>query len=95
MKYLAFWEYDPEDLEKARVKWMKFGEVAEKKPELFPKSISKSYAMFEGHSGFQLFEADDPKQLVAMMMYYTPEAEFRFIPIVELKEASEVIEKLK
>ena len=95
MKYIAFWEYDPKDLEKVRTKWMKFGEVAEKKPGVFPKSISKSYAMFEGHSGFQLFETDDPKQLVGMMMYYSPEAEFRFIPIIELKEASEAYEKMK
>ncbi|MCK4483909.1 MAG: DUF3303 family protein [Candidatus Thorarchaeota archaeon] len=95
MKYIAIWEYDPKDLDAVQAKWKKLKEVRKKKPELFPKSLSKAYVMFDGTAGFQLYEADSADQISGMVAYYTPEVEFRFTPITELKEAAAAYEKLK
>jgi len=95
MKYIAIWEYDPKDIDEIKVKWMKFGEARKKKPELFPKSLSKAYAMFDGYQGFQLYEANSDLQLSGMVAYYTPELEFRFIPIAEATEAIGALDKVK
>lgn len=95
MEYIGFWEYDPEDLDKVRARWLKFGEVRDKNPSLFPKSKSKAYALFEGSAGFQIYEAENAQQLTGLMMYYHPYVEWRFIPIIELREAQEAFEKMQ
>jgi hypothetical protein len=65
MKYIAIWEYDPKDLDAVQAKWKKLGEVRKKKPELFPKSLSKAYVMFDGTAGFRFTPITELKEAAA------------------------------
>ncbi|MFW9934563.1 MAG: DUF3303 domain-containing protein [Candidatus Thorarchaeota archaeon] len=93
MKYIAFWEYDPEDLDKTIEKLKEFREKIKKNPGKYAKSISPNYTMGIGFNGFQLFEADDPEQLARMVLHYRPEVTFDIVHITETKTMLKLYEK--
>jgi hypothetical protein len=90
-----FWEYSFEDHEKVMEKLKKFREIREKNPEIFPKFISKNYAMVEGPRGFQLIETENEEHLVNFVFHYQPEVWFNFEPIIEVSKSIDFYQKIK
>ena len=95
MKYIVFWEYEPQDLVKAIEKLKAFREKVKKNPEKYARSISPNYTMSIGFTGFQLFEADAPEQLARMVLHYRPEVKFEIVHITETKTMLKLYESLK
>jgi hypothetical protein len=88
MKYIAFWEARPDDMDKVIEKYnlLKSDEGLHEK---FPRCISKNFSLGGALKGFQLFETEDPEQLVNASLYYMPEVEMEFVPIVETERVIE------
>ncbi len=88
MKYIVFWEARPEDIEGVIEKYnlLKSDEGLSGK---FPRCISKNYSMGGALEGFQLFETEDPEQLINASLFYMPEVKMEFIPIVESEKVIE------
>jgi hypothetical protein len=86
MKYIVFWEYDPNEIDKAVKKLIAFRDVIKKNPESFAKPVTPNYTMSVGFKGFQLFEAENSEQLARMVLHYRPEVKFEIIPITETKK---------
>ncbi len=84
MKYIVFFETKPEHLKTAAKK------LAER-PELGVKSISEDYMILGKLKGFQLFEAEDEKELEKLVIYYMPEMEFKILPIIKVEEAIKLL----
>lgn len=89
MKHIAYWEFNPKDIEAVIKKYMAFKQLyKEGKPYhlSFPKPISPSYQVGE-MNGFQLFEVENETQIARLMAYYRPEMRWEFTPIVPAKES--------
>lgn len=94
MKYIMYWEYDPENHDKVIEKLKKFREAIKKNPDKFPKFISKNYASIDGPKGFQLIETDNEEHLANFSAYYMPEVRLAFETIIEVSKSLELFKKL-
>ena len=52
MKYIAFWEFDPEDFDKVIEKFTQIRAEREKGTEKYPKSLSEAFTMIGKSKGF-------------------------------------------
>ena len=95
MKYIMFWEFDPEKREEVIKKLDAIRKEIKEKPEKYPKFISKNYAMIDGPEGFQIVETDDPEHLSRFVLHYMPEVRFRFAPIIEVSQSVELFKSEK
>ncbi|MFX0201505.1 MAG: DUF3303 domain-containing protein [Candidatus Hodarchaeota archaeon] len=95
MKYIAFFELDPEDFEKVIEKYRQGLAEIEKGTEKYPKPLSEPYGMGGEFKGFQLYETDNPEQLVNLALYYAPEMKHKFVPIFEVAKVIELYQKTK
>ncbi len=95
MKYIMFWEFDPEKREDVIKKLEQMRKGIKDTPEKYPKFISKNYAMVDGPEGFQIVETDDPEHLSRFVLHYMPEVRFRFAPIIEVAKSVELYGKEK
>lgn len=95
MKYIAFWEFNPEDFEKVIEKFMQIRAERNTGAKKYPKSLSAAFTMVGEPKGFQLFETDDPEQLVNLSLHYVPLVKFKFIPIIESTKGVEIYHKMK
>lgn len=89
MKYLAFWEFCPEDLDKVIEKSVKSREEMKKSPGKFPEYIVPPHSIGGQMKGFSVVEAT-PEQIVNGVLYWHPELKIKYLPIIE---ASEFIEQ--
>ncbi len=90
MKYIMFWEFDPEKRDDVIKKLEQMRKGIKATPEKYPKFISKNYAMVDGPEGFQIVETDDPEHLSRFVLHYMPEVRFRFAPIIEVAKSVEL-----
>ncbi|MFW9953910.1 MAG: DUF3303 domain-containing protein [Candidatus Thorarchaeota archaeon] len=95
MKYIVFWEYDPNEIEKAVKKLKEFREEVKKEPALYAKPLTANYTMSVGFKGFQLFEAETPEQLARMVLHYRPEVKFEIVHITETKKTVNLFQEMK
>ena len=95
VKYIAFWEFDPDDFEKVTEKFLQIRAERGKENEKYPKSLSAAYTMIGKPKGFQLFETDDSEQLANLTLHYVPLVEFKFVPIIESSKGVELYQKMK
>lgn len=95
VKYIAFFELDPEDFEKVIEKYRQGLAEIEKGTEKYPKPLSEPYGMGGEFKGFQLYETDNPEQLVNLALYYAPEMKHKFVPIFEVAKVIELYQKTK
>lgn len=79
MKYILYWEIDPNRFDKAIEKLSK---VVPDESGKFPKKLSESYSLGGGFNGFRLVEAT-PEQQTNLMVNVMPEMLVKFVPIVE------------
>ena len=81
MKYIVFWEFNPEDMDKVIPLFQKMGEL--RGTADYPTGISPTYAYSGEMSGFTLYEVDDPQQITNFSLHYHPIVKFTWKPITE------------
>ena len=93
MKFIGFWEFKPEDLDKILEKRKQLFAESEKEPERFAKIIFGGFCYVGETKGFTVFETDDPEKLWNTCI--SPEVTYKFIPIVETSKAVEFLKMKK
>ncbi len=92
MKYIMYWEYNPEDMENAVKKFKEYHKEREKNPEKYQEYLSPAYAFAGQTKGFALVEAT-PKQINNVAIYWAPLLHLKYKPIVQLSTFNEEIMK--
>jgi hypothetical protein len=90
MNVIAFFEYEPEDFEKAA---KKFGEAMadrQKGSKKFPKQIFPTTALGGEYKGFVIYEDPTEEQLNNIVIHYMPEIKWKF---VQLADAAKFIDQ--
>ena len=82
MKYLVFWEFCPEDLDRVIEKSVKHAEVTKKNPGKYPEYILPPHSISGQMKGFTVVEAT-PEQMVNGVLYWHPELKLKYMPIIE------------
>ena len=88
MKFLVFWELDPEDLPKALEKNTKAIDEGDKNPGKYPRTVFIPHTLLgdlptltKDIRGVSVWEADSLEQLAERGQYYLPEMRCTFVPI--------------
>ncbi|MEM3640763.1 MAG: DUF3303 family protein [Candidatus Bathyarchaeia archaeon] len=94
MKFIAFWEYRAEDTNKVIEKFRQVSMEREKRTE-FAKLVYGPYSFNGERKGFSVYETDDPDKLMSLAVFYAPEMNWKFIPIIETAKGAELWLKMK
>ena len=94
LKFIAFYEYKPEDMDKVIERMAQSREIREKDPERFPKTIFEPFSMGVG-KGFAVVETDNPDQLWNVALHYSAVATWKFVPLLESTRVVELHQKMK
>ena len=95
MKFIAFFEWDPKDREKARKKLSKLLEERKKYPDKYPKDLSKAQYLGTLSKGFNIYEAKNEEQLINFTLHYSPELKVKWVPLLESTKVTEIWDKMK
>ena len=82
MKYIMFWEFCPENLDKVIKKSLKRTQNVEKNPEKYAKTLYPSHSLGGQTKGFSIVDAT-PEHVREIVLYYLPEMKVKFVPIIE------------
>ena len=93
MKYMLFWEFCPEDLDKVIPLFQKMGELRGTKG--YPKALTTVYSFVGQTSGFVLYEVDDPQEMTNLYFHYHPLLKMKWKPIEEAANVVATYIKLK
>ena len=93
MKFVWFFEFNPEDAEKVSERNRALDIDIEKDPGSFPK-LHPSH-MTGLCKGFRIVEADSEEQLIRLAMHFYPYESWEFKPIFEGAKVSETWRKMK
>jgi hypothetical protein len=88
MKFAAFWEYDPKDLDAIVEKFK-----ARTDPGY--KILFGPFAIGGQSKGCTIFETDNPDHLTEYSVYYQPELRVKIYPIEMSVKAIEIMDKMK
>lgn len=103
MKYLGYFEWNYDDIERIGELWKELLDDRERDSEKWPKTL-----LFDTHTleadlfdktrdnqSFWIFETDDPMHLINYRMHFAPYVDFNFIPLTENKKKFETWMGLK
>jgi hypothetical protein len=82
MKYIVFWEFCPEDLDKVLERVQAFGKDGEKHPDKYPKVIFSSHSMAGETKGFEIVEAT-LEQMTEDITFFIGYVTLKFVPILD------------
>jgi hypothetical protein len=91
LKYILYWEIDPNRFDDAIEKLSK---VVPDESGRFPKKLSESFSHGGQFKGFRLVEAT-PDQQTNLMVSVMPEMLVRFVPIIEFPKVVQAYKKGK
>jgi hypothetical protein len=94
-RYLTFWEFPVEDIDRAIIKWNKFIESSKKMPLKFPKFVFPPIGAGKLNEGIAIVEVENEEQLTNYLLFVSPEFKLRFVPILEATKTFEVYNKTK
>lgn len=94
MKYIAFWEFCPEDLDKVIEKYNALLEGREKAPEKYAETLFPPHSMGGENKGFTIVEAT-PEQMTNTILHYMPVMKLKYVPILESRKIIETRMKMK
>ena len=94
MKYIAFWEYPPENFDKVIEKYRQLTTAREKTPERYTKQLFPPHGMGGEHAGFTIVEATS-EQILNTVLLYSPEVTLRYVPIFESTKYIELYQNAK
>jgi hypothetical protein len=86
MKYVAIWEYDPENEAKVIAKFKSL-------PDFGIKRLSPPYCILGQKKGFSIIEAENPEQIEEFTHYYVDVLDFEILPLIEVAKAVPIREK--
>ena len=95
MKYIAFWEFCPEDIDKVIERYKQVIAERQKFPDKYPKVIFGPFGMGGESKGFVGLETDDPEQMAKWVLAYWPVERINFVPILEVSKWIELYQKIK
>ncbi|NHJ38540.1 MAG: hypothetical protein FK731_00805 [Asgard group archaeon] len=95
MKFIMFWDYDPKDLVVVLEKMKKLVELQKENPQKYPEIICGPFLYSGESSGLTICLATNDEQIVNLHLYYQPELELNFMPVVEIDTALKIIKKNK
>ncbi|MCP8305079.1 MAG: hypothetical protein H3Z50_06420 [archaeon] len=95
MKFIAFWEFKPEDFDKVIEKYKQAMAEREKGSEKFPKFLFPPHSMGGEWKGFAIYENATPEQLTNVALFFAPEEKVKFVPIFDSAKAVELYMKMK
>ena len=93
MKYIAFWEFKPEDGMKVSEIAQKLRKAMKKHPEKYPKLLFPSHLMVGERKGFYVIEAT-AEQMMNTSLFYRQAMKFKFVPIVKSSEMVAAAQKM-
>ena len=95
MKYVGFWEFCPENLDKVIEKNNQV--IAERKTgsKKFGTVICGPFGLGGEMKGFTVYEFDDHEQYANIALHYTPLMSWKFVPILESSKIIELWHKMK
>jgi hypothetical protein len=80
-KYIVFWKYEPNDLDKVIEKSLKAQADAEKAPDKYAQYLFPPH--HTGYcKGFSIVDVSNPDQMTRTFTYYFPELELKYVPII-------------
>jgi hypothetical protein len=82
VKYLVYWEFCPENLEKVIKKFVEYQKEHEKNPGKYQEYLYPPHAFAGQTKGFSIVEAT-PEQINNVGIYWTPLLTFKYKPIGE------------
>jgi hypothetical protein len=94
LKYIVFWEFCPEDMDKVIKKTVNIQQEAEKNPGKYPEYIFPPHSIGGQTKGFSVVEAT-PEQTVNGILYWHPELKLKYMPIYETAKITEQYMKSK
>ena len=95
MKFIMFWDYDPKNLELILKKKKQLVELRKENPEKYPEIVCGPF-LYSGESkGLTIYNATNDEQIVNLHLYYQPELELVFMPVVEVDTALDLISQNK
>ena len=94
MKYIVFWEFCPEDIDKAVEKHQAFGKEVEKHPDKYPEILFPSHWMAGETKGFEVVEATS-EQMTEDINAWMGILKQKYVPILEPAKVIESYLKLK
>jgi hypothetical protein len=95
LKFIAFYKWKPEDMDKVLERKAQTSAIREKDPERFPKVIFGPFTMGGEAKSFVVYETDNPDQLWNIALHYTPLVKWKFVPIQESAKNVELYQKMK
>ena len=91
-KYIVFWKYKPEDLDKVIKKSLKAQAAAQKEPEKSPKYLFPPH--HTGYcKGFSVVDVSDPSQITQSMVYWFPDLEQQYVPIIDNQDMLKIYQE--
>jgi hypothetical protein len=82
MKYIVFWEFETDNVDKVIETSQAYSKASEKNPEKFQKYVYPPHYMGNG-KGFSVVEITKPEQLVNTQVYWNNVLKLKHHPIVE------------
>ena len=98
MKYIGFWEYEPENIFEMFELDDKLGEEYRRDLETWQKKYGKfmgAYWLGMEPKGFGLFEFETQEQMINMERAYWPIKRWRFVSLIEVDKVKEIYMKKK
>lgn len=100
MKFVAFFEYSREDVDKLTPKFQKWQGALRKNPDKHIKPIFPPHFLStvteKGHSnGIAIFESDNEEKIIEYIMNYFPEMRLRIVPLLDAAKTTELYLKMK
>jgi hypothetical protein len=94
LKYIVFWEFSPEEMDKVTEKSVKHQEEMKKNPGKYPEYLFPPHTIGGQTKGFSVVEATSD-QIVNGVMYWRPELKLKYMPIIESAKSIEQYLKSK
>ena len=94
MKYIVFWEFCPEDLDKVMQKSVKAQKEAVENPDKYSKYLLPPHSIGAQSKGFSVVEGT-PEQIVNGVLFWSPEMKLKYMPIIESAKFIEQYMKTK
>jgi len=94
LKYIVFWDFHPEDMDKVIKKTVNMLQEAKKNPGKYPEYIFPPHSIGGQTKGFSVVEAT-PEQTVNGILYWHPELKLKYMPIYETAKITEQYMKSK
>ena len=94
MKYIGYWEFDLEDMDKAFELNEKSGAARKAKPDDFPDTVLGAHSIAGSSKGLTIFETDDPDKLLQVSLRFSPVLRWKFMPLYPVGTIRDIIKEI-